>query len=272
MLRNGLLAVAVVLVSAFTGLGAQAAGRIGKVVAVVGSPTASGRVLKAGSDVFEDDRIVVKTGNAQILLDDNTRIVVGPASTLLLDQFVMKDKGVASKVAIKALRGTYRFITGRSPKSAYKITTAQATIGIRGTGFDFWTIKKTGAAVMSGQVRLSGRNGGSTNLGSSCDVGEATTSSANVVKGRDKVALIKKNLPFILDQSSLRPRFRLNTRLCNIGVDLQDGGRNEPPPQRNRNDNGGTDGGNGGTDGGNGGTDGGNGGTDGVDPTRPAGD
>ena len=97
---------------------------------------------------------------------------------------------------------------------------------------------------MSGKVNLKGRNGGSTELGSGCDVGEATPSSAKPVKGRAKVALIKENLPFILDQSSLRPRFRLNTRLCNIGA--PEFGRSSPSPEpirqeERRNDDRGTD-------------------------------
>ena len=116
MFRKCLVMLAAVSAIASWGQATQAAEKIGKVVAVVGAPSANGRKLSGGSDVFEDDRIVVKSGNAQILLDDNTRIVVGPNSTLVLDQFVRKDKGTASKVAIKALRGTYRFITGRSAK------------------------------------------------------------------------------------------------------------------------------------------------------------
>jgi FecR protein len=237
MLRNSLI-VCSVMVASLVGVGSAAtAERIGKVAAVVGAPSASGpggsRTLKAGSDVFEDDRVVVKTGNAQIVLDDNTRLVVGPGSTLLLDQYVVKGKGTASRVAVKALRGTYRFITGRSAKSAYKITTAQATIGIRGTGFDFWVKKKTGAAVINGKVNLRGQNGGSTDVGSGCNVGEATRTNAKPVTGRAKLALIKENLPFLLDQSSLRARFRLNIQVCNLASSesIRGSGPELPPEQ-----------------------------------------
>jgi hypothetical protein len=41
------------------------------------------------------------------------------------------------KFAIDALGGTYRFITGRSDHSAYRIDTPAGTIGVRGTAFDF---------------------------------------------------------------------------------------------------------------------------------------
>ena len=148
-------AILSVAASQSTALAAEA---IGKVAAVVGKPSASGpggdRDLKAGAAVYEDDKIEVRSGNAQIILADGTRLVVGPGSTLVLDRFLMTGGDTAEKVSIKALRGTFRFITGRSAKSAYDIKTANATIGIRGTGFDYWVQKQTGVAVLEGNVRL----------------------------------------------------------------------------------------------------------------------
>jgi FecR protein len=205
------------------------AAKMGEVVAVVGAPSASGpagnRTLSAGSEVFEDDSVHVSTGNAQILLDDGTRLVVGPDSTLLLDQFVMRSgASKAEKVSISALRGTYRFITGRSAKSAYKIRTLQATIGIRGTGFDYWVIKKTGAVVLSGAVVLAGIKGGSVKINSGCEMGEATFTTARPLLGKEKNKTIRENLPFLQDQSLLTPRFRLNVTACRLGPpDEEDG-------------------------------------------------
>ena len=137
---------------------AIAANAIGEVTAALGTPTASGpsgdRKLTAGAPVYEDDKISVGSGNAQITLGDGTRLVVGPGSTLVLDRFLMTGGNSAQKISIKALRGTFRFITGRSAKEAYTIQTANATIGIRGTGFDFWSKQQTGVAVLDGSVRL----------------------------------------------------------------------------------------------------------------------
>jgi hypothetical protein len=211
------------LLAAFVSWGpAWAADSIGNVVAVVGAPSASGpagdRSLKKGSDVFVDDVIRVSKGNAQILLKDGTRLVVGPGSTLLLDQFVMRGEKKADKVAIQALRGTYRFITGRSAKEAYKITTSSATIGIRGTGFDFWVKNKTGVVVLKGSVNLDGLQSGRVRVDSGCEMGEATTNAARELKGTEKRKTINDNLPFILNQSQLTPRFRLNVNACNLGA------------------------------------------------------
>jgi hypothetical protein len=219
------------------------AAKIGEVVAVVGQPTATGadgsRKLSAGSKVFENDSVHVAKGNAQIILDDGTRLVVGPDSTLILDKFVMRGGATkADKVSIRALRGTYRFITGRSAKTAYKITTLQATIGIRGTGFDYWVKKKTGAVVLNGAVVLSGLQGGSVNVNAGCEMGEATLTTARPLLGKEKNKTIRENLPYLQNQSQLTRRFRLDVSTCRLGPPEEQGGSapegNNPPPQRNQ--------------------------------------
>jgi FecR protein len=246
--------LAIFLVSLFATLSAAqvaSAAAIGKVVAVVGTPNASGpggsRILKSGADVFEDDRITVGGGNAQIVLIDNTRLVLGPGSTLVLDKFLLKNKSTASKISIKALRGTFRFITGKSPKSAYDIRTAHATIGIRGTGFDFWVRGQTGVAVMLGRVRLC--NGPRcVELRDTCDVGIAGGGSARRPGGREATRVIAQNLPFIANQRALRAAFRLPVEKCSrraTGADdrnLTGGGGKQDGQQRGTNGNGGTGG------------------------------
>jgi hypothetical protein len=248
MFRYGmLLAALVVAVSPFT-LQTAFADSIGRVIAVVGSASASGpggdRKLGAKAEIFEDDKITVPgaNSNAQIELVDGTKLVVGPKSSLVIDQFLLKDNKRAEKIAFRALRGTYRFISGKSPKSAYKITTAHATIGIRGTGFDVWVKGKTGVVVLRGAVRMGGLQAGTVDVNSGCQLGESTPVASRKITGREKEQVIKENLPFLFDQSSLRPRFRLNIRSCNIippDEGQREGGRNETPQQqRNGNDRG----------------------------------
>jgi hypothetical protein len=136
----------------------MAASPIGKVVAVVGSPKGSGpggeRALRSGSPVYENDRLLTGRGNIQIIFVDSTRLVVGPHSALLIDRFLLRGGKRAQKFSIDALRGTFRFISGNSAKNAYDIQTANATIGIRGTGFDFSSGRQTLVAVLDGRVRL----------------------------------------------------------------------------------------------------------------------
>jgi hypothetical protein len=215
-----------------------AANAIGKVAATVGTPSASGpsgdRDLKAGAPVYEDDKIVVIKGNAQIILNDGTKLVVGPGSTLVLDRFLMKGGNTAQKVSIKALRGTFRFITGRSAKRAYDIQTANATIGIRGTGVDIWVKEKTtGAAVHIGFVSLCSKENGNKNcvdLREGCDVGRAGGDEARKLTGRLKGTSLVNNLPYVVDQSVLRTSFRLPVLKCRSFLpQFQEGGGGAEP-------------------------------------------
>ena len=219
-----LLSVMFLMLSAC--VAAAFADSIATVVAVQGSPSASGpggsRILSAKGAIFEHDKITVGSGNAQILFVDGTKLVVGPGSTLVVEKFLMRGGNSAQNFSINALRGTFRFITGNSPKSAYKIRTANATIGIRGTGFDFWVKSKTGVAVLEGKVKLcstsSGKKSGCVDLEAGCDVGIAENGKSNRVKAFLKGPGIVSNLPYITNQSSLRPSFRLNTNSCKRSI------------------------------------------------------
>ena len=235
------LVVSTVVSIGATQSSAIAADAIGVITAAIGTPTASGpggdRKLAAGAPVYEDDKIAVRTGNAQITLDDGTRLVVGPGSTLVVDRFLMKGGNSAQKVSIKALRGTFRFITGRSAKGAYSIQTANATIGIRGTGFDFWSRAQTGVAVLDGSVRLC-RNDNCVDLREGCEVGRASSNETSKLSGRVKGAAISRNLPFVLNQNSLRAAFRLPIQDCRSSLSrVRDlGGKGAPSESQPSND------------------------------------
>lgn len=210
--------------------GAEAADPMGAVVAVQGRPTAAGpggsRPLSAGSDLFEGDTIVVGDGNAQLQLDDGTKIVVGPSSRLILQAYLRRNATTASKVGIKALRGTFRFITGKSPKAAYNIRTSNATIGIRGTGFDFSVKNRTLLAVLEGAVKLRGNNGRAVNIGAGCMVGQAGNSNteARELSGQAKADALNNELPYTTNQDGLRASFQLPISACLVSL-----GSNETP-------------------------------------------
>ncbi len=76
-------------------------------------------------------------GEAQIQFKDATKLVVGPNSSMTIDAFVFDESNTARKVTMNATKGAFRFITGSSAKQAYTINTPTATIGVRGTRFDF---------------------------------------------------------------------------------------------------------------------------------------
>ena len=91
------------------------------------------RLIQLQGAVCMGDEIVASpVGLAQIKFIDDTRLVVGPNSRLKIDVFVFNPDNTAKKVAIRIVKGSFRFISGKSPKSAYSITTPSSTIGIRG--------------------------------------------------------------------------------------------------------------------------------------------
>ena len=116
--------------------------RIGEAQAVIDRASASGEVgereLSVGAEVFLGDRVMTDgQGTAQLLFKDGTRMVVGPNSELMLDSFVFRSAAAENQFAVRALGGAFRFITGDAPKDAYLIHTPAATMGVRGTSFDF---------------------------------------------------------------------------------------------------------------------------------------
>ena len=74
------------------------------------------RVLETDSDVFMGDAIVTNAnGLAQICFVDDTRIVVGPNSRMVIDSFVFNPNNTARDVTVSAVKGVFRFISGNSP-------------------------------------------------------------------------------------------------------------------------------------------------------------
>ena len=67
---------------------------------------------------------------------DSTNLSLGPNATITLDRTVFNDEHSYREIAIRLATGAFRFVTGHSEKSAYKITTSLATIGVRGTILD----------------------------------------------------------------------------------------------------------------------------------------
>ncbi|HEY5081957.1 MAG TPA: FecR domain-containing protein [Bauldia sp.] len=99
----------------------------GDVIAVIQASHAEGdsgnRMLDVASPIYSGDRIVTGAiGETQIKFRDNTRLVVGPNSTMLIDAFVFNDNNTARQVSIEAVTGAFRFI----PASAARTPTRSA--------------------------------------------------------------------------------------------------------------------------------------------------
>ncbi len=127
---------------------AQPSGSAVKVDPAVNATGPGGkRLLELDGAIFVGDEIVASpAGLAQIKFIDDTRIVVGPNSRLRIDTFVFNPNNTAKKVAISAVHGTFRFITGKSPHEAYSIRTPTMTIGVRGSIIDIGVRNGSSAA------------------------------------------------------------------------------------------------------------------------------
>jgi len=95
------------------------------------------RPVQAGDPVAANNVISTDTqGRAAFRFVDETRLSVGPNSSVRLDKFVFEDGATRSSFVIRATKGLLRFSTGRGDHEAYRIQTPAATIGVRGTEFD----------------------------------------------------------------------------------------------------------------------------------------
>lgn len=95
------------------------------------------RLLAKGFRVHRNE--VLQTGaqaQAELQLDDNTKLAFGPDAELRLDEYAVAVGNDTKTIALKLLKGTFRFLTGSNPSESYKIETPSATIGVRGTVFD----------------------------------------------------------------------------------------------------------------------------------------
>jgi hypothetical protein len=148
-MRMGRLAAIAVLVAAAPVLLAapSEAAKIGVASAVknrVESVGARTRPLSPGSDVFQNERLRTGEGSsAQLLFLDETSLSIGPLSEVTLDRFVFDPRRGAGSVVINTTRGAFRFVSGSQQPSSYQIRTPVATIGLRGTIFD-WALVNIG--------------------------------------------------------------------------------------------------------------------------------
>lgn len=189
--------------------------------ATVDSSGAS-RVLTVGADIFIGDEVNTgPKGLVQIKFADKTELVVGPNSSLVIEDYLLRDDQSAGKLAINALSGTFRFATGGAPKDRYIINTPTGTIGVRGTAFDF-IVDGEGTKVLlfHGSVQLCNLAGSCVTLADTCEIGGSNlmqSSSIGTPDVLDKAdrATLKAAFRYAEVQSPLLRSFWVaNARQC----------------------------------------------------------
>lgn len=233
---------------------ASAAELAGETTAVETTATAADaektRVLIAKSQIYVGELIKTdESGVAQLQFLDETRMVVGPNSQLTIDEFVFQSDRTAKSLAVNVARGAFRFLSGSSDKTAYRIETPLATIGVRGTAGDI-TVNEDGSASFSiydGAFRICTR--------------ERPRRRCAILEGRcslvilnqelefdwlknvyERTEFLRDNFPFAFDDYRLQSSYRVDSGSCEMReyhVPEQDPTESAaaPPPPSPRDDN-----------------------------------
>lgn len=214
---------------------AEAATPAGKAVGVDPSATnlAGGvtRTLVVGADVGMGDKIVTGTsGQVQLVFNDDTHLVVGPGSSLVIQSYLLRGNKTAGKFAVSALSGTFRFITGKSDHAAYTINTPTGTIGVRGTAFDFNVGAITTVALFRGAVILCTLDNKCVTLDHKCQAGEIDTGRSSIIGQFQAVDDgLRSQFHYIVSQKPLLPDFRVDeSRFCFLDSNPSAGGLSTP--------------------------------------------
>jgi hypothetical protein len=200
--------------------------QVGKAVSVRTIVTGANGELKRSDPVSRDERIKTNnTGLGQFQFIDGTKLAVGPNSIIMVDEYVLGSGNRVKKLAINTTKGALRWISGKSPSSAYEITTPTGTLGVRGTAVDLYVGKDVSMMVLlNGAARwcLPGDQTNCVVVDRPCDFiiarggnitqPERVTGSAVKQFGAD-------SFPFLASNRRLLPSFQLGRANCGIGRD-----------------------------------------------------
>lgn len=237
---------------------------VGKASRVQNEVTASlgERRLKTADPVHGSE--FVRAGErsfGELLLNDDSKVLVGENAEISLDDFVVGASGFES-ATLSVARGAFRFISGNSAKGAFTVKTPLSTIGVRGTIFDVYVSETgvTNVVLLRGVVRVCSLNNSCLTADRSCDIIEVRSpdeveqkpflrsASRTAAQERDEFNLLSK-------QGRFERRWRAPTVSCNsrAALELQqnrtrnnNNGDAAPEPDEGGRDNGGRD--NGGKD------------------------
>ncbi|MDP1732182.1 MAG: FecR family protein [Devosia sp.] len=176
------------------------------------------RLLVVGSDIFIGDRVVTgASGQVQIKFDDRTELVVGPNSSLLIEDYLLREDGSAGKLALSALAGTFRFVTGGAPKDRYLIKTPTGTIGVRGTAFELYVtaLRHFVLQLHGSTINCNERGDKCFILNAMCELGEVSADDAVVIGDTDDVtgaerARLRQMFIYAVSQRPLLREFRVD--------------------------------------------------------------
>ena len=236
-LSRGLLAGAILVIGCYTTATHPLAEVVGKTVSVKTTVTGDKGTLKRADPVSRDETISTNvSGLGHFQFIDGAKLAVGPDSSIVIDEYVLGSGTKVQKLALNATHGAFRWISGKSPSSAYEIDTPVGTLGVRGTAVDIYLRNGVAAMVLlngSAQWCNEGRcvevnrpcqfiiaQGGS-NIS---DPQQITTSGLNQIGGASAFY-------FLTNYERLHPAFRTAQADCGMGGRLRTK-RNADTPSR----------------------------------------
>lgn len=220
--------------------GAFAAEQIGKATAITVTVSGDDGILRASSPIHRDERIrASNSGTGQFEFRDGTKLAVGPNSSLVLDRSIFAGESSFQSLTLKASRGTFRWVSGTSKSSAYKINTPFGTLGVRGTVVDVYVGSNTAAAViLEGQATFCGNDGKCKKLERGCDMVLANRKGLMDGETEPKIAVKgvrnEVSFPFLMGTRKLSRPFQVGGGNCGLTASLRkldkkkEGGDNRP--------------------------------------------
>jgi hypothetical protein len=197
---------------------------VGKAVSVRTIVTGANGELKVSDPVSRDERIKTNnTGLGQFQFLDGTKLAMGPNSTVVIDEYVLGSSNRVEKLTLNVTKGTLRWISGKSPSSAYTINTVAGTLGVRGTAVDIAVRGNSAMMVLlNGAARwcLPGRTN-CVEVTRPCDFIIANGGNISQPQRVTEPAtnqLGANSLPFLINNQRLLPSFRLGRVNCGIGI------------------------------------------------------
>lgn len=196
---------------------------VGSAATVADTVRRESEKIVLGSAIFGGDRISSDAdGLAQFKLLDGTKLVVGPNSSLLIDEFVYATDRSTATIVVSALKGVLRWISGAGKPARHTLKTALGSLAIRGTAFDLYALPDQSMAIVlyQGIVDFCTPDGACRTIDRRCDVLVVDPVVALEDPRRMSRRLMRKTygdtvFPFFEDRDLLRP-FRVEGSTCTL--------------------------------------------------------
>lgn len=86
------------------------------------------------NSVVRNSRLeTVPSGALEVTFTDGSRLTLGSASSIIVDNYVFASPQGAGQQTLKMTKGLFRFVSGAMPKDQVRLVTPSVSIGIRGT-------------------------------------------------------------------------------------------------------------------------------------------